>query len=111
MLAPDSELQFLVMEGISPIDPASRSPGLLQGADVTEYYGGASFESAQRVAVTQLKYSHRSPDKAWTAARLAQKGPRGQSGVIARLSELSSTAPSATPTIGTASCGGCGCAW
>jgi len=88
MLEPDTALHRVVMEGISPVDRASRSPELLQGADLTEYYGAESFDSAERILVTQLKYSERSPTKPWTPARLSQKGSRGQPGVVARLAEL-----------------------
>src|SRR3954453_5593979 len=88
MLEPDTGLQRGVMEGISPVDPAARSPELLQGAELTEYYGGGTFDSAERILVTQLKYSERSPDKPWTPARLAQKGSRGQPGVVPRFSEI-----------------------
>jgi hypothetical protein len=87
MLQPGSSLARVVVEGISPTDNAARARSLLQGADLTEYYGGDTFESADRVLVTQLKYSERKPNLAWTPARLARRGSRNQPGVVARLAE------------------------
>jgi hypothetical protein len=76
------------VEGISPADVAHGSEGLLHGADLTEYFGGADFKAADRVVISQLKYSTRSPNKKWTAARLTAAGSRGQASVIARLAQL-----------------------
>ena len=87
LLDPATSLTRVVVEGVSPSDAASRYPGLLQGADLVEYHGGAEFSTADRVVVTQLKYSQRKPTQAWTPARLAEKGSRGQPGVVARLAE------------------------
>ena len=36
-------------------------PELLLGVDLTEYFGGTDLASAERVVVSQLKYSHRHP--------------------------------------------------
>ncbi|HEX4438014.1 MAG TPA: ATP-binding protein [Solirubrobacteraceae bacterium] len=87
MLQPGTSLALVVVEGISPMDKAAIERGLLQGADLTEYYGGDTFESSDRVLVTQLKYSVRKPSQAWTPARLASRGSRKQPGVVARLAE------------------------
>ncbi|MDI1343647.1 MAG: hypothetical protein PSV22_06055, partial [Pseudolabrys sp.] len=87
LLAPNTGLELLVVEGLSNSDTRSVAASQLLGVDLTEYFGGVSFDTASSVVVSQLKYGHRHPDKAWTAARLAQKGSRGQSGVIGRLAE------------------------
>lgn len=88
MLNPRSDLELIVMEGLSPIDSVASNPSLLLGADLTEYYGGSTFSGASRIVVSQLKHSHRQPHKAWTASRLAQLGSRKQDGVIKRLADL-----------------------
>ncbi|VTR01910.1 Uncharacterised protein [Clostridioides difficile] len=88
MLNQRNNLTLIVMEGLSPIDEVTSSKHLLLGADLTEYHGGNTFDSADSVIVSQLKHSHRKPNQTWTASRLAQKGSRGQDGVIARLSDL-----------------------
>jgi len=76
------------MEDLTPEPPEGVDPALLLAADLTEYYGGRDLAAADRVVVSQLKYSSRNPDETWTAARLAQKGSRGQKGVVARLADL-----------------------
>jgi hypothetical protein len=75
------------MEGVSPIDTVNASPMMLLAADLSEYYGGSTFDEAEEVLVSQLKYSHRRPDTTWTASRLASIGSRGQAGVLRRLAE------------------------
>ncbi|MDO8213984.1 hypothetical protein [Conexibacter sp. CPCC 206217] len=84
-----SGLQRIVMEDVTPVPPDGVDPELLLGADLTEFYGGTELASASRVVISQLKYSHRHPDRSWTAARLAAKNSRGKKGVIARLADLS----------------------
>lgn len=88
LLDPAGGLQRVVMEDLTPDPPKGVDPALLLAADLTEYYGGRDLASADRVVVSQLKYSTRNPDQSWTAARLAEKGSRGQKGVIARLADL-----------------------
>lgn len=64
------------MEEIYPHE-GEIEPELLLGVDLTEYFGGTDLASAERVVVSQLKYSHRHPNLNWTAARLAEsKGGR-----------------------------------
>ena len=87
LLSPNTALELLVVEGLSRSDTRSVAASQLLGVDLTEYFGGESFKTAGSVVVSQLKYSHRHPDRGWTASRLAQKGSRGQSGVIGRLAE------------------------
>jgi hypothetical protein len=88
LLDPASGLQRVVMEDLTPDPPEGVDPTLLLAADLAEYYGGRDLASAERVVVSQLKYSSRHPDQNWTAARLAEKGSRGQKGVVARLADL-----------------------
>jgi hypothetical protein len=88
LLDPSSKLERVRLEGFSPSEPASASADLLLGADLTEYYGGGSFSSAEKVVVSQLKYSHRRPDRAWTAARMTTATSASGHSVISRLAEL-----------------------
>lgn len=76
------------MEDLTPVPPEGVDARLLLAADLTEFYGGTDLSSASRIVVSQLKYSHRHPDRTWTAARLAEKGSHGKKGVIARLADL-----------------------
>jgi len=87
LLDPGSRLTRVVMEGVSPIDTVNTSPMMLLAADLSEYYGGSTFDEAEKVLVSQLKYSHRRPETRWTASRLARIGSRGQAGVLRRLAE------------------------
>lgn len=117
LIDPASDLSMVVIEDVSPIDRAGAAPRDFLTADVTQYYGGESFGSAQRVEIAQLKYSHRHPDIAWTAARLAPRklepskstlgklaaasrrlaGEHGHDAVLARLSlQLVSNQPSSS---------------
>jgi hypothetical protein len=88
LLDPASGLERVVMEDLTPVPPEGVDPELLLAADLTEFYGGPDLSSASRVVVSQLKYSHRHPDRRWTAARLAAPSSRGGKGVIARLADL-----------------------
>lgn len=88
MLAPDSRLSSIVIEGVSRDDRSSvAQDDLLLGADLTEYYGGDDFTTASFVVVSQLKYSTRHPSKPWTASRLATHAAK-QTAVIRRLADL-----------------------
>lgn len=89
LLEPGSGLSLLHVEGVSRIDEASASDkDAFLGVDLTEYYGGSSFNDASRIVFSQLKYSQRHPNKSWTAARLCEKleGKTDRS-VIARLAQ------------------------
>jgi hypothetical protein len=88
LLDPSSELRLVRIEGFSPTEPVSASADLLLGADLVEYYGGGELVTAERVLVSQLKYSTRRPDRAWTAARLSEANRPGGPSVVARLAEL-----------------------
>lgn len=87
LLDPDSQLERLVMEGVSPLDEVAANPSMLLAVDVTEYFGGGGFAEADRVLMSQLKYSYRHPTTAWTASRLAKRPGKGKISVIGRLAE------------------------
>ncbi len=87
LIDPASQLTAVLIEDVSPSDRAGAGPRVFLTADVTQYYGGDSFASADRVEISQLKYSHRHPELAWTAARLA---PAGQDASKSTLGKLAS---------------------
>ncbi|HEV3379954.1 MAG TPA: hypothetical protein VG142_03055, partial [Trebonia sp.] len=47
-----------------------------EAVDVGVYHGGDTLAAANAVVLSQLKHSTRHPDKAWTAARLAERRTR-----------------------------------
>jgi hypothetical protein len=85
LLDADSNLQLVTMEELFPFE-GDVDPKLLLGVDLTEYFGGRDFESANQVVVSQLKYSHRNQNRSWTAARLTQGS--GRPSVIKRLANI-----------------------
>lgn len=92
MVNPKTELTAVVIEGVAE-DDADGGTELFLAADITEYYGKkistqASIASADRVVVSQIKFSTRHPQKAWTASRLcAKQGKKRPHSVISRLAE------------------------
>lgn len=78
------------MEGVTPLEESDQEDGFL-GVDLAEYFGGDNFARADRVVTTQLKYSTRHPDRAWTDARLREDG---SSSVIRHLQDLCEPAQS-----------------
>ena len=85
MIQPDSSLRRIVIEGVAPRDRANASRRAFLAADITEYYGGNSFEEAHKVVLSQLKYSYRNPNQRWTPGRLAPKGEPPQKTVFGKL--------------------------
>ena len=77
MLPPDARVQRTEVEGVAPEDLAI---GVIDdrfvGVDVTEYEGGVDGRSANRVVLTQVKYSPTHPAHTWTLARLTASPPR-----------------------------------
>lgn len=73
------------MEGLSPIEPLTTTPDQFLGVDLTEYYGGESFAEASEVIVSQLKYSTRHSNTAWTIARLRAENEKS---VLRRLADI-----------------------
>src|SRR3954447_22549056 len=72
-----SELRRVVLEGLTPPDEAIADPNELLGVDLAEYFAGETFQTAERVVLSQLKYSSRNPEPPWTAARLARPTRNG----------------------------------
>ncbi len=73
-------LKSLVIEDIDidtsrKIDPTGYN---LLGVDLTEYYGGTTFEKANKVIISQLKYSTQRVDKNYTFSEL-YKGKKSNS--------------------------------
>ncbi len=87
MIRPDSHLQRVVIEGVSPVDQTGAPRRAFLAADVTEYYGGEHYDEATEVVVSQLKYSYRNPDMKWTAARLAPKGQAREKTILGKLAD------------------------
>jgi hypothetical protein len=91
LLNPRSNLQRVFMEGLSPVDVSVSEidDDFFLGVDLSEYYGGDKFETASRIELSQLKYSTRHPNKAWTTSRLcAAKNTQGTDSVIRRLADI-----------------------
>lgn len=86
-----SELRRVVVEGLTPLDEAVADPRELLGVDLSEYFGGESFETASKVVLSQLKYSSRNPTTAWTGARLARPARKGGASVVRRLGDQLAT--------------------
>ncbi len=88
LLRPNNSLTAVAIEGVSPqeADIVDPSGDQLLGVDLSEYYGGQTFEEAKSVVYSQLKYSTRHSSANWTAARLAETTNRKRSNsVIKRL--------------------------
>jgi len=89
MLGPQSKLTHLLIEKVSDEDQEASAPAeLFLGADVTEYEGGNTFQTATHTTFTQLKYSVRHPDKEWTVARLCERRSKNGPSVASRFAEL-----------------------
>ena len=73
------------IEGLTELDDPDSSDDYL-GADLVEYYGGHDFKSSDSVVISQLKYSVRNPNTAWSAARLAAGS--GHESVIRKLARI-----------------------
>ena len=87
MLQPESRLQRIVIEDVAPLDREGASARAFLTADVTEYYGGDDFETAERVVVSQLKYGQRSRDQNWIASLLAPKNLPISQTVLGKLTD------------------------
>ena len=87
MIRPDSPLQHVVIEDVSPADRTGSPGRAFLAADITEYYGGSHFEEATEVVVSQLKYSHRNPNESWTAGRLAPMGKPREKTILGKFAD------------------------
>jgi hypothetical protein len=81
LLNPVSTLRAVKMEGVAVEDTVNLPAGeeRFLAADLTEYYGGEHFATADRTIIAQLKYSTQHPDVAWTAARLRESKGKNNS--------------------------------
>ncbi|MFI5724653.1 AAA family ATPase [Streptomyces cyaneofuscatus] len=70
LVSPDTELELVTVEGLAVVDDPDEQ---YETVDVAEYVGGRDVASADRIQLSQLKYSTRHAETAWTAARLCQK--------------------------------------
>ena len=87
LLNPRSGLHRVVMEGLPPTDADNDNSFL--GVDLSEYYGCDELKTAERVEVSQLKYSTRHPTQAWTTSRLCiAKNAKGTNSIIRRLADI-----------------------
>jgi len=89
LLLPNSKLKLLSIEG--PVGAESMldiDGDKLLAIDLAEYYGGETFEKAEEVIVSQLKYSTRTPEKTWTASRICvSKNKNKTNSIVRRLAE------------------------
>lgn len=71
MLKPESELNTVVVEGPAWEDSVKiEDQTRLYSIDLTEYYGGNSFQNANMIVFSQLKYSAYLPGEEWNLSRL-----------------------------------------
>jgi hypothetical protein len=104
MLHPRSGPQLLVMEGVPDecYDFGSGDEQYLS-VDMSECYGADGYVGADKVIVTQLKYSYAEPNKPWTLGRLCtdkkdSKGkPRPGTSVIGKLARDWETLKNGSP--------------
>ena len=82
-----TDLRLVTVEGVAPEDATPDDDWVL-AVDIAEYFGGESANSAERAVFSQLKYSTRYPERAWTAARFTAKSSRGKRSVIRRLTDV-----------------------
>ena len=80
MLHPRLDLKLIQMEGVAPGDAElGGGPGSFLAVDVTEYYGGDDSGAADRIVLTQVKYSPLHPTRRWTLSRLCARQRQGKS--------------------------------
>lgn len=88
LLDTSSPTQRVIVEGVGPVDDPDGDDAFL-GADLTEFEGGDTFAEADRTVLSQLKYSTRHPQRAWSVARLSAggRGPHQKRPVVYRLAQ------------------------
>lgn len=77
LVSPGTELELVTVEGLAVVDDPDEQ---YETVDVAEYFGGRDVASAGRIVLSQLKYSTRHAETAWTAARLCQKRVKKKEG-------------------------------
>jgi hypothetical protein len=73
LIEPGTDLRLLTLEGLARVDDPDEG---YETVDAGEYFGGKNVAAATALVLSQLKYSARHPDRAWTAARLCEKRRR-----------------------------------
>ncbi|MET8130055.1 hypothetical protein ABZV67_44745 [Streptomyces sp. NPDC005065] len=73
LIEPGTILRRVTLEGLAHVDDPDDE---YETVDVAEYLGGDDAASAEVLVLSQLKYSSRHPDTAWTTARLCKKSVR-----------------------------------
>ncbi|AGK81541.1 hypothetical protein SFUL_6661 [Streptomyces microflavus DSM 40593] len=79
LVSPGTELELVTVEGLAVVDDPDEQ---YETVDVAEYLGGRDVASADRIVLSQLKYSTRHAETAWTAARLCQKRVKKAEGKV-----------------------------
>ena len=87
ILKPNGELTAISVEGPAWEDSINiAEEQKLYSIDLAEYYGGNSFEHANKIVFSQLKYSAYQMDKPWTASNLCS-GTNDNNSIIRRLAD------------------------
>src|SRR5947208_11674571 len=71
LLDHQAQLAGITVEGLRPEDEQGSPADTFDGIDCALYFNGVNVETAERIDVTQFKYSAASPHSQWTTARLA----------------------------------------
>ena len=91
----DNGLKAITIEGIDPKNALKLDPygNKLLGVDITEYFGGEDFNDANKVIVSQLKYSTRRICENWTFSKLysGKKSGSTDGSVLHKLSQIYKT--------------------
>ena len=88
LLNHDTNLQAVTVEGLRAEDEKGTPIDTWDGVDCAFYFGGDSIESAECVAIDQVKYSAANPEQTWTLARLTHSTNKKQdNSVIGRLAK------------------------
>jgi len=88
----DKGLKAITLEGIDPKNESKLDPfgDQLLGVDIAEYFGGENFAEAEKVVVSQLKFSTRKVNDNWIFSEL-YKGKKSRSkdgSVFHRLAQI-----------------------
>lgn len=85
MLKPDNKLDAVVVEGTALEDSIMiENQSFLYSIDMTEYYGGESLHTANKVVFLQFKYSAYLPEKKWNLTRICASSDEKQSNSVIR---------------------------
>ncbi|MBK8566867.1 MAG: ATP-binding protein [Saprospiraceae bacterium] len=91
----DNGLKAITVEGVEPKNASKLDPlgTKLLGVDIAEYFGGENFNEAQKVVISQLKYSTRRTSENWTFSKLyaGKKSGSTDGSVVHRFSQIYKT--------------------